>query len=74
MYNETDRQIEKWSKIVYIVIAQTTPACFILPIFVYSLIEYFTTDLGTDAFELPLPVWCVKNFIDSSMLYICYEN
>lgn len=60
MYIKTDRQIEKWSKIVYIMIALATPACFIFPMLIYSLVKYFTTDLGTGAFELPLPVWCVE--------------
>ena len=59
MYSEIDHQIEKWSQIVYIVIAKITPVCFISPIFIYSLVIYFTTDLGNDAFELPLTVWYV---------------
>lgn len=57
MYNKTHCQIEKWSKIVYIVISVVTPACFILPIFVYCLFVYLTTDLEKNALQMPLPVW-----------------
>lgn len=36
------------------------PVCFVvfvLPKAVYSYFMYFTTKLGADAFELPIPTW-----------------
>lgn len=57
IYEEINRQIEKWTKIVYFIIAQVTPVCQIIPKFMQSLVVYVATDLGNDALELPYPEW-----------------
>lgn len=56
IYDKTNRQIEKWSKIVYLAVSKFTPICMILPQCI-SFVLYLTTDLGTDAFDLSLPMW-----------------
>lgn len=38
---------------------KTTPVCIYLPWAIYIFFLYFTTDLGTVAFELPQPIWQV---------------
>lgn len=51
-------QVEKWSRIIYVLAAEITPPIFILPKFIKSFYVYSTTDLrGDDAFELPFPTW-----------------
>lgn len=57
IYAKTHQLIEKLCEILYIVIAQATPAIWIVPKCFGSLFFYLTTDLGNDAFELPLPMW-----------------
>lgn len=61
IYEKINRQIEKWSKIVYIVVAKVTPILVIMLKVIYSVAVYFTTDLGNDALELPFPEWYVKS-------------
>lgn len=59
-YIENNQQIEKWSEIIYLIVAKMTPIAFILPKFIVSIFIYFTTNLENDAFELPLPMWYVE--------------
>lgn len=56
IYAETNRQVEKWSKFIILGIAKVTPFFLVWPKFVVSLVTYFTTDLGSDALELPFPM------------------
>lgn len=39
---------------------ELSPICLVAPKAVISLLVYFTTNLGTDAFELPFREWSVK--------------
>lgn len=60
MYEEVDKNIEKWSKIVYFVAVILWPICAILPNVFLSFYGYFTTDLvGKDTFVLLFPMWYV---------------
>lgn len=56
-YEETNKQTEKWSKIIYFGLVKVTPICWMLPTFIISCRNYVTTDLGNDALEMPLPIW-----------------
>lgn len=56
IYEKTNHQMEKWSKILYFWIAKIIPLVTILPKSIGSLYLYATTDLnGNDTLELPLP-------------------
>lgn len=57
IYEEVNGQIEKWGKIIYFVIAELSPICMIVPKAILCLLVYFTTDLGQEAFELPVLEW-----------------
>lgn len=57
MYDETNRQIEKWTKIIDVVVVKVTSRFAIIPQIVLCYFLYFTTDLGNDAFELPFAIW-----------------
>lgn len=59
LYGETNRQIEKWSEYIEFAAAKMTPICLILPKSLASFIFYLTTDLGSESFDLPLPMWWV---------------
>lgn len=54
---ETSQQIEFWSKIVYVIFVKLMLPIFMLPQFIIGFFNYFTTDLGNDAFEMQFPVW-----------------
>lgn len=56
-YEKTNQEIEKWSEIVYFLTVKVTVICLILPRFMVSNFLYFTTNLGADAFELPIITW-----------------
>lgn len=56
IYIGSDREIEKWSKIIHLVVAEITPFLMVLPQCI-TLLVYLSTDVGTDAFELHLPMW-----------------
>lgn len=57
LYMKTHRIVEKFSKIMKFVIVDVTVPGFIIPKAIFSFYVYFTTDLGADAFELPVPTW-----------------
>lgn len=57
IYEETNRQVEKWNEIINFIMAKMTPIVLVWPSFILSFFRYFTTDLGNGAFELMLPIW-----------------
>lgn len=59
MCEKTNRLAEKISKLIQFVIVDVSVVGFVLPIGIYSYFIYFTTELGADAFELPIPSWWV---------------
>lgn len=56
-YEKTNRNVEKYSKIIAIFCKNVIGPLITFPIVVHSLFVYFTTDSGMAAFELPLPMW-----------------
>ena len=57
LFEKTDRHVEQWSEIGYLLIAKMTPAYWIFPWAIISYFVYFTTNLGNEAFELPVLLW-----------------
>ena len=57
IYKKTDQKLQKWHKILNIVMVKVPPVLANIPMFIISFYTYFTTDLGRDAFELPCPAW-----------------
>lgn len=57
MYEKINHRMEKLSKIVYFGVVGVTVPGFIIPKALVSYFKYFTTDLGADAFDLPMPTW-----------------
>lgn len=55
IYAQSGKRIKKFAENVNLGFAKLTPTCTVLPIFFGSLANYFTTDLGADALELPYP-------------------
>lgn len=62
IYIRTNRQVESFSEYLNIVIAKATPVIYVWPKGVLCLYNYFTSELGSDAFELPLSMWFVHLF------------
>lgn len=48
---------EKWSKFVEFSFVKLALNISTFPKFIYCLYQYYAMDLGTDAFELPFPIW-----------------
>lgn len=57
IYIETNRKVEKLSEIADFIMVRVSLPGFILPKAVFCYFQYFTTDLGNDAFQLSLPMW-----------------
>lgn len=56
-YYETAEQIEKWCEIGYFAMIRITPMCWIFPRGASSYFNYFFTNIGNEAFDLPLLMW-----------------
>lgn len=54
---ETCAQVEKWSRIMTFLATKVTPLCGVLSRAIPSFFFYFATDLGNEAFELPVKMW-----------------
>lgn len=57
IYTDTAEKIQQRIDIFTFGMQKLTPILMILPKFIISFCTYFTTDLGPDAFELPIPKW-----------------
>lgn len=68
IYANTNQSVEKVSDILYVVFIKVLLPSVIWPKFVISFVKYFATDLGGDAFDLPLPWWWV--FSDESPQFL----
>lgn len=56
IFDEAIEQVEKWSKIMTLATI-LAPLCGVLSRAAPSIFFYFTTDLGNEAFALPVPMW-----------------
>lgn len=60
IYENTNRSVEKWSRLIYFAVAKFTPTFpVILSICVISVI-YFKRDLTDEDYVLPFPFWLVR--------------
>lgn len=57
IHEATNRQIEKICRILHMAMSKVPPHFVIWPKYFGCLGIYFTTDLGREAFELPIPLW-----------------
>lgn len=56
-YHKTNQLVEKICEIAFFALKYVGGAFFIVPKVAVSYFKYFTTDLGNDAFYLPIPIW-----------------
>lgn len=54
---KTNHRVEKISKVCVFAMENVMVPCFIIPKTIRSFFIYFSTDLGRDAFDLPIPMW-----------------
>lgn len=57
MYEEANQRFEKYTKIGMFLLTNVLVPCALLPKVIVSFFLYFNTDLGENAFYLPLPLW-----------------
>lgn len=50
-------KVEKLVQNLYIIIKIVVQNCVIWPTFIVSFVTYFTTDLQSEAFQLPFYIW-----------------
>lgn len=56
-FTKINRQVEKMSEIVYFIMVKISVPAILGPKAIHSYYTHFSTDLGADAFESPLPMW-----------------
>ena len=61
IYEEVDERAEKWIKRFHFLLMRLTLPATMLPNGIISYVLYFATDLGSDAFRLPFPIWFAHN-------------
>lgn len=61
LYEQTNQSVEKWTKIVHLAVAKVTVLASVLPKLITSIVAYLVTDLGNEAFVLPIPMWLVDD-------------
>ena len=61
-YEKLNENIEKWTGIYFLLAVQVTTPALLMPNFIKSFYLYFATDLESEAFSLPFPIWCVFHF------------
>lgn len=57
IYEKTNQIVEKYSEIGIFALKNVIAPSFIHPKAIVSFFIYFYTDLGNDAFNLPIPMW-----------------
>lgn len=57
LFERTNQRVEKWSETLSLLASKWIPICSVLPRFIGSFLVYFLTDKGSEAFELPVPLW-----------------
>lgn len=57
IYDGINENIQKMDQIIGFLIMKFVFPCVIFSKFITSYLAYFTTDLGSDSFELPFPYW-----------------
>lgn len=57
VFDEANETTEKWSKVITFVARNVAPLCGVLSRAAPSYFFYFTTDLGNEAFALPVKMW-----------------
>lgn len=63
IYQKCNKQVEKWSASLQFALLKVTINCIMWPKMIMSYFNYFTTDLGAEAFELPTYEWQAPNSI-----------
>lgn len=57
MYQKNHDMTEKIGKIVGLLMMHISVPVFVMPKAILSYFNYYTTDLGSHAFELTIPIW-----------------
>lgn len=57
LFSKTNQQVERFSEIIYMLGMKVILQCVMLPKIIVSYAIYFITDSGSDAFQLPIPLW-----------------
>lgn len=57
IYNGTEENLLMWDRILDIVIVKAMPICATVPLSIFSIFKYIFSDLGDEAFVLPVETW-----------------
>lgn len=57
IYNEAEKKLLDWDKILDIGVVKAMPICAILPLSIFCMFKYIFSDLGDKAFVLPVETW-----------------
>ena len=56
-FSKINEQVERLSGIVFMIVGKIALQFVMLPTCIASFGNYFLTDLGSDSFQLPIPIW-----------------
>lgn len=70
-YKQTNRHTEFMTKVVVISMIYFFIPAFMILILAFNFYMYFFTDLGVDAFRLPVPYWYVFKCENKQWALIC---
>lgn len=57
LFYRTDQRVEHLNKVVFSAVFKVSLQVVMVPNFIGSFATYFTTDMESDSFELPFPMW-----------------
>lgn len=60
LFFETNQQVEKFTEIILMLFTKIILHCLVLSKCAVSFGVYFITDVGSDSFQLPFPMWWVS--------------
>lgn len=60
-FMKTNRQVDRLTELIFIVLVKIGLQCIMLSKAVVCFGIYFTTDSGSDSFDLPFPMWWITN-------------
>lgn len=57
IYENTNRTVEKWNRLIYFVVAKFTPAMPLIMNICFICVTYLKRDLTDEDYVLPFPLW-----------------
>lgn len=74
IYEKVNKKVEKHTGILHFALLKVTVLATMMPSFILSYLVYFTTNSGSDAFQLAFPMWFPFNWQTPVGYLIAFGN